>query len=289
MKTNTLAHKAVLIRLSAGAFIGNPRDNALTAEVEHTHGTGAKLISVRKKIMQGAELNKCAATLQELRVTFERLSAPWLDGGLRIVPSKSILAVKTKIEEKKRDYFAAVENFVAKRDEIMNRDNSPQRLNGAWRASDYPTMSELRAKFYAELEVLPVQTDFRCEIDSAIAAEIESEAERMTAERIKTAKADLLARAVEKLTHLAPKLAPAKEKERFHDSNVTNVADVCEEIKAANFDEDAALDRLVSKVQAMVKSIDIEAVKADEAARADAKQDAEKALADVQKAMQAFA
>ncbi len=222
MKTNTLAHKAVLIRFQGSQFIGNPRDNTLTAEVEAAHGTGAKLISVRKKIMQGAELNKCAATLQECRATFERLSAPWLDGGIRIIPARQFVNVKTKLEEKTRDFLAAVDAFCSQRDAIMARDNSPTRLNGAWRESDYPTASELRAKFAATLETLPVATDFRCEgVDSATLDEMEKQANEMLETRTRDAKRELLARVAERLSQLTGKLAtfkPSDKSGRFHDA-----------------------------------------------------------------------
>ncbi len=290
MKTNTLSSKAVLIRLQASAFIGNPRDNVLTAEVENSHGTGAKLISVRKKIMQGKELNLCAARLQALRQTFENLSAPWLDGGIRIVPARKIVDVKVKIEASKREFLDAVENFCAKRDEIMNRDNSPDRLNGAWRASDYPTRAELRAKFGATLEFMPVATDFRTDgIDQGVADEIQKEANRMIAERTKEAKRELLARVAEKLSSLTAKLATHENgKTRFHDSTVTNVSDACEQVEAANFDDDAAISRLVSGVEKTIKSFSIDALKDSEAARKDAKIEAETQLANVQDAMKAF-
>lgn len=293
MKTNTLASKAVLIRLSAGAFIGAPRDKVLTAELEAAHNTAAKVLSVRKKIMQGAELNLCAAKLQELRATFERLSAPWLDGGLRIVAAREIVNVKTKMEETRRIYLAAVDAFCSKRDEIMQRDNSPTRLNGAFRASDYPSESELRAKFYADLEILPVPADFRTEgIDASLAREIQSAADAMTENRLKAAKTDLLARVAERLGELSAKLAkfkPSDKTGRFHDASVTNIAETCAQVRAANFDDDKAVERIVSKVEKAVAKLSPDGIKANDSEAADAKETAEKLLADVTASMAAFA
>src|SRR4051812_21384881 len=92
--SHRLSSTAVLIRLFTSSFDGKKQDKALTSEIKNAHGVVSDLIRANKRIMQGPELNRVAASLQSLRKTSERLSAPWLDGGLRIVAAKSLIAAK---------------------------------------------------------------------------------------------------------------------------------------------------------------------------------------------------
>ncbi len=245
--------------------------------------------SVRKKIMQGAELLLCGSTLQAAREMSERLSAPWLKG-MGIIPAKQVVTYKTEVDAKIRDFFAAADAFCAKRDEIIARDRHD--LNGAFRESDYPTASELRAKFYAEIAFEPVATDFRCEgIDAQDLAEMQRSANAAIETRVREAKRDLCARLAERLVELTDKLnafKPSDKKGRFHDATVTNVSDTCAEVRDANFDDDKTVNAIAAKVEKAIAKLSIDGIKANDAERDEAKQAAEAMLAEVQAAMSAF-
>lgn len=285
--TSLLSSKAVLIRLFTSAFIGNPCDKQLTAEVQNSHGTEDKRVSVRKKIMQGKELNAIAATLQNVRKLAEKLSAPWLDGGLRIVPAKSLIATKLEIEKGIRDFEAKVDDFIFAYDDIIAKDRIA--LNGTFRESDYMTPSKLRTKFSARLEIFPIPSDFRVEgIDAAVKADLELEMDKLTNQRISEAKADLLSRIQDKVSHLIGKLENMTDETRLHASLVNNVSEACAEVRAANFDEDQTLNDLADTIDRAVSTLSIDNLRNDENARDDAKEIAEKALADIQEAMAGF-
>lgn len=282
-----LSSRAVLIRLWTSAFIGNPCDKALTSEVEAGHGTEAKRISVRKRIMQGKELNAVAASLQALRKTSEKLSAPWLDGGLRIVAAKSLIAAKLEIEAGIRAFHATVDSFIDSYDAILANDRKA--LNGTFNLCDYLTPQALRTRFAARLEILPIASDFRVEgIDSVVKAELEAEMNRVTAARVIDAKRDLVARIQETVSALSARLATLTKDSRFHDSTVTNIAEACAEVRAANFDGDATLDRLADTVEAILAPISPDSIKDSEAGKLEAKEAAVKALAEIAEAMAGF-
>ncbi len=270
-------------------FIGNPMDKGLTAEVESNHGIATqRKISVRKKIMQGSELSAVAAAAQRVRLVTEKLSAPWLDGGLRIVASKSLIDAKLKIEKEIRDFEATVEGFLSARDSIIARDRVD--LNGTFRESDYPSAHSLRSKFSARLEVLPLPTnDFRVEgIADSICAELAAEMESNTLARVTDAKRDLIGRIRERVATLASKLAAMNNESRFHASTLENVTEACAEVRAANFDEDQTINDLASKIETAVSSLSSDAIRETQTARVEAKEIATKALAEINEAMAGF-
>ena len=284
-----LHSRAVLVRLFTSAFIGNPLDKTLTAEVENAHGIRAlKKVSVRKKILQGDELNAVSASLQRVRLLTEKLSAPWLDGGLRIVASKSLIETKIKIEAAIREFENTVDLFLAAYDDLIAKDRIA--LNGTFRASDYPSKDRLRAKFAARIEVLPLPSrDFRVEgISAAVCAELTAEMDRQTADRVADAKKDLIGRIQDRVATLAAKVSAMTDQSRFHASTLGNVSEVCAEVKAANFDGDPMIDALADKIEAAIKPLDAEAIRDNETARAEAKQTAENALAEISAAMAGF-
>ena len=283
-----LSSKAVLIRLFTSAFTGNPRDVALTSEVESSHGTEARRISVRKKIMQGKELNSVAATLQAVRKTAEKLSAPWLDGGLRIMSAKTLIEGKIEIEAGIREFNAAVDYFISSYDKIIENDRIA--LNGTFKQSDYLSPETLRTKFKARLEIFPIASDFRVEgIDEAVKSELQAEMERLTAARVCDAKTELVERIRERVLQLSSRLSAMTDESRFHTSTVTNIIDACKEVPAANFDGDVKLDHLADTIETLVAPISPDDIRGDgKSAKEEAQQIAVKALAEIQEAMAGF-
>ncbi len=282
--TSLLASKAVLFRLFTSSFAGNMRDNPLTTEVSADHKTESKRISVRKNIMQGKELNAVMASLQSLRALSEKLSAPWLDGGLRIMSAKALVDAKMQIEAGKRKFIEKVDDFIAAYDAIIARDRIA--LNGTFRAQDYPSKESLRARFAARLEFFPIASDFRVEgIDAAVRDELTAEMEKLTAGRVSDAKRELIERIREKVSALSTKLATMTDESRVHPTIVSNVTEACEQVKAANFDGDTTLDSLANKVADTIGKLDSDTFRDDENARETAKETAKAALADIDSVM----
>lgn len=285
-----LHSRAVLFRLFTSQFIGNPQDKTLIGEVESEHKIqGKRLISVRKKIMQGKELNAVSASLQRVRLTAEKLSAPWLDGGLRIVSAARMIEAKREIDKEIRAFEDCVNAFISAYSDIIDRDRVA--LNGTFTLSDYPSKDTLRAKFGARLEIMPLPSvsDFRVDgISDAVCEQLREEMENATAQRVIDAKRDLLARVSAKVSHLSDKLANMTEKSRFHASTVTNIKDACAEVRAANFDGDTAIDALTEKVETLIADLNPDAISDDLNAQAKAQETARLAMAEIESAMAGF-
>lgn len=284
---NALSAKAVLLKLSTSAFIGNPRDKKLTAEVQADNHTEDNRISVRKKIMQGKELKNVANTLQKVRIMFERLSAPWLDGGIRIVPARRYIETKTTLEKLIRDFNQSVDEFIDSYTDIIARDKIA--LNGTFNLADYLSPDELRTKFNAAIKPMPVSSDFRVEgIDDAVKQAMQAEVDALTREQVKDAKRAIVSRLAEKIGHLKTKLATSSDNERLHASAISNVAEICDDVLNVLFDDDAQIETTAKEVKDALSKLSIDAIRDNETARKDAVTEVETQLAKVTELMAGF-
>lgn len=285
VKTATLVNRALLTKVSVSCFIGNPRDKKLTQETEDAHNTERKRLSVRKKIMQGDELNACMTAAQALRKDFERLSLPWFDGGFRLVPSEKFIQTKAELDKRLDVFKTAVAAFIAAYDVIIDRDKKA--LNGTFDASDYPNAKELESKFAANLEFMPLpiaNADWRIAgIDATTAKQIATDAEQQTAQRLNAGKAELLARAREAITHLADKLGDADK--RFKANSIANVIEAAQDIIGLNVTEDKTLADLSAKLEKTFGAFDPDAIREDKAKRSDAIETCGNSLEEIEKTL----
>ncbi len=285
---NALSAKAILLKLSTSAFIGNPRDKKLTEQAQADNHTEDKRLSVRKQICRGPELNKVSTLLQRVRLLFERKSSPWFDGGIRILPARNFVATKLEIETAIREFNSAVEEFVtALPVTIIPRDQKA--LNGTFDIADYPSQDELRAKFGAKLEAMPIPTDFRVEgIDDSVREAMQGELDKVSSERVKDAKREIISRLLEKVKHLSSKLNSTNEEERLNKKQLENIAEVCDDVASIVFDDDSEIIRIAGEVKASLADLSLQEIRNSKTARAEANEKVSAELAKVQGLMAGF-
>lgn len=285
---NALSSKAILIKLYTSAFIGNPRDKKLTAQVEASNHTEAKRISVRKKICQGPELNKVSTALNRVRLLTERKTSPWLDGGIRIIPAKKYVETKLEIEAAIREFFVAVDEMVnALFSVIIPRDQVA--LNGTFDIADYPSADELRSKFAAKLEAMPIPTDFRVEgIDDSTREAMQTELEKLSAERVKDAKREIVSRMLEKVKHLGAKLSAMSDTERLNKKAIDNISEVCDDVLSVVFDDDAEIIGVAQSVKAALADLSADVIRISKPAHKEACEKVSAELAKVESLMAGF-
>lgn len=285
VKPAELVNRCLLAKLSVSCFVGNPRDKELTAEVESDKNTEHKRLSVRKRIMQGKELNACLTTAQALRKEFETLSLPWFDGGFRLIPSVKFIETKQALDKRIEAFDTAVADFLRCYDSIIARDRIA--LGATFNASDYPSQAELRGKFSARLECSPLpiaNKDWRVAgIDSQIAATIAKQVEEQTEQRLAVGKAELLNRAKEEIKHLAERLADAEK--RFKENSIANVIDAANAIEGLNVTEDGKLSKLSKEIAGSFGKLNADGIREDKQQRETALETCQAALADIEKTM----
>lgn len=279
---------AMLFSLTVRCFIGNPMDKDLTAEVTTTHGvSGQKRLSVRKRIMQGEELNAVINAAQKLRITHAAISRPWFDGGVRVIPSVSFMETSQKMGTLRDAFDAAVDKFIANYDLILQRDK--QELNGTFDISDYPQRAELKAKFAADFKFLPIPTnsDFRVDgLSDETMNKLRADMEKDIAEKMRAGDCELLQRLKDEVSHLLTRLTVknASGNYGFKKNSLENIKTVALEVAALNIGENDKISSLCNELETAF-DMDADLLREDDAKREEKAKEAKAKLAEIEKAM----
>jgi hypothetical protein len=280
---------AMLFSLTVRCFIGNPQDKTLTAEVTTSHGVGGqKRLSVRKRIMQGDELNAVISAAQKLRLTHAAVSRPWFDGGTRAIPASAFIQIKQDMNALVSSYMSAVEKFINNYDLILARDK--QELNGTFDIADYPSREELEGKFAVSIEFMPIPTakDFRVDgLSDETLAQLQSDMEKGIAERMKSGDAELLQRLKDEVAHLLQRLTVKNKNGQFgfKQNSLDNIKSVAAEVAALNIGENAKISSLCDSLSTAF-DLDGDLLRENDDERETKAKEAKAKLAEIEKAMQ---
>lgn len=290
MNQSNTVNTAIIVQLGVSRYQGKISDKRMTGQLKQAnHITGDGDVEATKRIMQGPEFKEASKAYNFVYTSWRELTAPWLDGGFRICPARKVEKIVLKLRELMRDADSKVDALIAVRQEVIDRDRA--KLNSAFNDADYPTETELRGKFSFRLSLHPVAADFRVSgVSDSKLAEWQSQANAEMADRIREAKAELVNRMADRIGSLVKRLTAlqADDGGRLHESLITNIAETASQVKDANFDEDAALDSLASKMETAFAGLDAEVLREDSVARDEAIKLAQSQLANIQTAMAGF-
>jgi hypothetical protein len=225
--------------------------------------------------------------LQQIRNRFAVLCPPWFQGGIGIVRAANIVATKLELEGLIAEFATLADQFVADYATIQANDRIV--LGSAFSLADYPSQSELRAKFYAGIEIIPLATNFAIEgIEADIKERIEAENAKILAARLAETKRDLVSRIETELRHLSDRLATKNDKAKFHGSAISNVAETCDQVLRVQFDDDPALIGIAEKIKEAMRPLSADTIRENEAEKEKAKETVAASLADISQVMAGF-
>ena len=81
------ANRAMLAKVICHGYGGEKTDREVSNEVADMKGAGRKAGRYRKKLISSPYLDRFWTGVSELRTLHNGLTAPWLDGGHRLLPA----------------------------------------------------------------------------------------------------------------------------------------------------------------------------------------------------------
>ena len=169
-------------------------------------------------------------------------------------------------------------------------------LNGAFKASDYPDVSEVRRKFRLELTVLPFPeaSDFRSDLDDDVVAQIKDDITATSESVVNEAMKHTFSQITDLVGHMAKKLhehneeieKPKKKGEKrkfFMDSLVENVRDLAKLLPAFNLTNDPRLTKITDRIVKELCVEDAQDLRDYEHARDAVAKSADEIVAEVEK------
>lgn len=258
---NTLASRAMIVSLSISQWSGRRLDRQITDEVNQQHNAASDAGRYNKLLLPKEALAEIVSIVSETRADFLKRTLPWMDNGSRIMAADAYMAHMSWLNGQIRKFDAAVNDFISKYPGYVN--DARIRLNGMFKAEDYPDATTLRGKFAVDCKVLPVPTsdDFRVNMSDAQAQRIRDDIEKQVMEATTTAVQDVYRRIAEVTGRMVERLnafKPAVRKgERtvgvFRDSLVENVRDLVMILPALNITGDPQLTEMAEKLKPLTE------------------------------------
>lgn len=237
----------MLVALRISTWTARKFDRAVTQEVNETHGAAADAGRYNKLLLTGESYRELVKVCNAARSDHYGQTLAWSDEGWRLLPTANYMAYADRMRRHAVEFDNAWQEFARNYPEL--RDAARDRLNGMWRAEDYPTVNELRARFRFAVDYAPLPTsgDFRLELPAAELAALGAQVE----DRVTRATRDAVADAWQRLGDVVAKMHErlSDPSAIFRDSLVGNVRDLVDVLERLNVTGDVDLETMRDRVR----------------------------------------
>jgi len=279
MKPKRLSERAMLVSLSTHEWTGKKKDKQVSRDVCVRQDAEKDVIEAIICLAPPGELQPINVARGRVYRRFVELTLPWMDGGLRILPSEMYMKYRDEMNKVIAAHTKAVNAFVTRWPEIVA--NKGKRLGKLASKYHLPTAAELVGKFYIRQNILPLPetADFRVDISEDEADEIRTQ----VAASINSASEKAMGEIWNRLTTLVSDIAStmSQRDKKFRDSLIQKLKDFCEMIPKYNIRDDVELEKIRQDVLNKLASLDPEDLREIPNNRIKAAKDAKAVLAKI--------
>ncbi len=283
-----LSRKATLVAVKISQWTARKLDREITDETNRRHHASEDAGRYNKLLINAERLARITSLVSQARTLHYSMTSPWADEGARVLPNALYSKFSDAFRVIKRDFNEAADAFC--RDYPMFIEERKEKLNGAFKESDYPSASDIRSKFKLELAVLPFPeaADFRADLDADTVADIKRELGATSATVLGDAHKYAAERIVEVVGHMAKKLKEYKgdnggKRSFFMPSLVDNVRELVDILPAFNLTDDPALAEVTARIARELCADDAKELRENDAARESVQKSADEIVAAVEK------
>lgn len=275
-----LSENAMLVNLSIGNWTARKYDKAVSEHVRFEYETTEDAGRYNKLLVSKTAVKKVQAVVSQAYIYNYQNTLPWGDTGERILPAKNYWKYMEGMREIKKNWEAATEEFLQAYPTLV--EEAKDRLKDMFRYEDYPTVGQLRDKFYFRVDVIPAPDpkDFRVVLSETETEKLKAEMEARLKETTNAAMKDLWVRLHTAVNKMAVKLADPEEV--FHKSLVGNIVEVVELLPRLNVTDDPELEAKRREVEQKLCNLDPQTLRDDKKLRSDVAAEA-KRIADMMK------
>lgn len=283
----SIVSEAMVVNLQIGLWQGYRLDREATRKVTDDANADADAARVNKHLIPKDSLKPIVSAATAIRSHFYECTLPWKDNGDRVLTRKMYFQFMNDHSKLCDEFHAAVDTFL-KGDYPVAIQKAEFRMGDLFDPDDYPHVSDLRRRFYANIDIdaVSVAGDFRVALDEDQAEKVRSGIERSMQDRINRAVGDVWQRLATMLGHFATRLG--NEDAIFRDTTITNLQEIVALLPALNLTDDPELERIRQEVARVIKGVDPKDVRKDKAYRAEIAGEAQRIMDDMAGFMNAF-
>ena len=217
-----LASSCIQIDFSAGTWTGRKLDRKASDEVEIQNNAHPNMANVHKKLLGDCqELIAIRKFVGNVRNSHYRMTLPWSDMGLRIIPTTKYFDYHKQMTEYQDEFYKMLDKFLGVYDWAVIQAETT--LGDMFNKDDYPSVDTLRGKFNWRLSYIPMPDagDFRVDIGNEQADAIREQC----AEYYSTMFHQAIQEIAEPLKNMSERLdySNGEDKKVFRDTLVSNV------------------------------------------------------------------
>jgi hypothetical protein len=276
----SLATKCMIVNLQVGFWAGYRLDKEASRKVTKDANAQSDAARVNKHLVPKESLKDVVAASGAVRTHFYDKTLPWKDNGDRLLTRAMYMDFIQEHGELLGAFEQSVEQFLSTA-YPRARDQAEFRMGDLFNPDDYPSVSDLRRRFYINLDIDPVSEagDFRVSLDAEHADEVRTQMERSMQERIGRAMSDIYTRLSDVVGHFAKKMG---SDDIFRDTTVTNIAELVDLIPGLNVLDDPNLTALGEEIRFKLTGVDPKDLRKDKEVRSQAAKDAQEIFARMQ-------
>jgi len=217
-----LASSCIQIDFSIGTATLRKLDKKASAEVEIQNNAHPRMANVHKKLLGDCqELIAIRKFVGNVRNSHYRMTLPWSDMGMRIIPTTKYFDYHKQMTEYQNEFYTMLDKFLGVYDWAVIQAETT--LGDMFNKNDYPSVDTLRAKFNWRLSYIPMPDagDFRVDIGNEQADAIREQC----AEYYSTMFHQAIQEIAEPLKNMSERLdySNGEDKKVFRDTLVSNV------------------------------------------------------------------
>jgi hypothetical protein len=257
-----ITHKAMLAAVHISIWTATKHDRKVSRDVANQHGAQERAGRYNKQLLMGAARLEDLRTLAgQIRQHFYKVTLPWSDEGLRLLPSHFLFELTARMREFKADFSAGADQFLEVYPSYIRE--ARVELGSLFREEDYPSVDKLREKFNVNLEILPISTgdDFRVTMSAEEQARIAREIDANVRQRLTKGTDDLWKRLRDVVSHMVDRLNEPDS--RFHATLITNIHDLVSLLPQLNVNQDPDLERFATQIRERLCSYTAQELKKD--------------------------
>jgi hypothetical protein len=261
-----ITNRAMLAAVHISIWTATKHDRKVSRDVANQHGAQERAGRYNKQLLMGAARLEDLRTLAgQIRQHFYKVTLPWSDEGLRLLPSHFLFDLTARMREFKVDFARGVDEFLEVYPSYIREARAE--LGSLFKEEDYPSVDKLREKFNVNLEILPISTgdDFRVTMSAEEQARIAREIDANVRQRLTKGTDDLWKRLRDVVSHMVDRLNEPET--RFHATLITNIHDLVSLLPQLNVNQDPDLERFATQIRARLCNYTAQDLKKDDLLR----------------------
>jgi hypothetical protein len=162
-----LNERALLVDLHVGTWHANIKDKKVSKKVIKEHNASDNAGNFNKNLLpfECAEYKAIRQAERDARDFHWEQTAPWIDGGIRILTGANFMNYMAGMRERKATFDLAVEEFVPLYPSLLEKaaKPKPEGLGDMFNIADYPNQAVIKNEFEFRVKRMPIPAgcDFR--------------------------------------------------------------------------------------------------------------------------------